>query len=57
MTATASKPSVNYRIATFGWLLGKRCGTCTMFRPRTCTCTLVKGRITPGAVCDRWAAK
>jgi NADH:ubiquinone oxidoreductase subunit len=51
--ATLSKQEVNYRAATE---TGRRCGTCSMFRGPN-SCTLVKGVISPGDVCDRWAAK
>jgi hypothetical protein len=47
-----SKETVNYRLADGD----RRCGTCVMFHG-TGTCELVTGKISPGAVCDRWEAK
>lgn len=43
-----SKTSVNYRRSEGD----KRCGTCSMYSNRTCT--LVRGSIRPGDVCDEW---
>lgn len=34
----------------------KRCGTCSMFRAPL-SCTLVKGEISPAAVCKFWKAR
>ena len=43
-----SKKSVRYRAADGA----ERCGTCSMFSAGTCS--LVRGTISPDAVCDRW---
>lgn len=51
--ATLSKAAVNYRDATDP---KRECGNCEMFRAPH-GCTLVKGRIEPDDVCDRWVAK
>lgn len=48
--AALSKPQVHYRDATDA---DRRCGTCSMFRAPN-GCTLVKGLIRPGGVCDRY---
>ena len=49
---------VHYRPATS---TAERCGTCVMFRPRgdgsEGGCTIVRGVIEAGHVCDRWADK
>jgi len=50
--ATASKESVDYRPGT----TARHCGNCVMFH-QDGTCDLVKGRILPGDVCDKWEAK
>ena len=46
-----SKGVVNYRPAD----TERHCGNCVMFHSRKCD--LVKGEISPEAVCDRWEAK
>jgi hypothetical protein len=51
--ASLTKQEAHYRDATEP---GRRCGTCSMFRAPN-SCTLVKGLIAPGDVCDKWAAK
>ncbi len=48
-----SKASVNYREAEAP---GRNCGTCNMFRAPS-GCTLVKGKISRGDVCDDWVPK
>jgi len=49
------KKTVNYRDAD---TLGRRCGTCSMYRPggtpASGSCTLVEGLIRAAGVCDRW---
>lgn len=58
MSDKVDKASVNYRHSRFG---KKRCGNCIMYRhtdiPGNGTCTLVRGSISPVAVCDRWESK
>ena len=50
MAATKDKDEVNYRKAD---RYNQRCGNCSMYRyPRRCT--LVKGAISAGDVCDEW---
>lgn len=46
-----SKASVNYRPADST----RRCGTCIMFHDGKCD--LVKGKIDPDDMCDRWETK
>ena len=53
MSDKVSKVSVNYRGARAD--APKRCGTCQMYRARTCT--LVIGDISPYAVCDKWEGR
>lgn len=48
-----SKESVDYRPGTFA----RHCGNCVMFHPGDNTCDLVKGKILPGDVCDRWESR
>jgi hypothetical protein len=48
-----SKQSVAYRVAKSE----RRCGTCSMFRPNSESCSLVKGYIHEDDTCDRWEAK
>jgi len=55
MAAKVSKESVNYRRA--GLLARQRCGTCSMFRGPSETCTLVAGSIKRRDVCDRWESR
>lgn len=47
-----SKESVDYRPGTFA----RNCGNCVMFH-QDGTCDLVKGKILPGDVCDKWEAR
>jgi hypothetical protein len=56
MRTKLSKASVSYRKSGSE---SRRCGTCSMIRRvlPNWECTLVMGRIDPGDVCDRWAAK
>lgn len=51
--ATLSKAQAHYRDPSDQ--PGKHCGNCSMFRDGACT--LVKGAIDPGAVCDHWEAR
>jgi hypothetical protein len=46
---TETKAQVHYRATDSET---RRCGTCSMFRDGTCT--LVRGSIAPGSVCDEW---
>lgn len=55
MAPTQTKRQVNYRPAS-PLDLHTRCGTCAMYRAGG-SCTLVKGSITPLAVCNRYKAK
>lgn len=59
-SATLTKAQAHYRDPSD--LAGRHCGNCSMFRVRTPgsdagACTLVKGAIDPGAVCDHWDAR
>lgn len=47
------KTAVNYRPGS----PFRNCGNCVMFHEDSGTCDLVKGKILPGDVCDRWEAK
>lgn len=47
-----SKESVDYRPGT----TARNCGNCVMFH-QDGTCDLVKGKILPGDVCDKWEPK
>lgn len=46
-----TKEEANYRDAASE---AKCCGTCSMYRPQTETCTLVRGIIREDDVCDYW---
>lgn len=47
------KREVNYRKGS----VKARCGNCVHFRPKTGTCSEVRGMIEPGYLCDLYEAK